>query len=328
MVRMKAIRISVFSDVLDNLVVEDVPGLPLAAEEARVKVMAACINPSDVKNVQGKMEGTTLPRIPGRDFAGIVVDGPSNLVGTEVWGTGGDVGFSRDGSHAEFITIPAEAASPKPRALTFEQAACVGVNFATAYQGLIRCAKLQAGETLLVTGASGGVGSAVLQLGQTLNANLIAVDRKPFKLESFEAVKLLGFVDASQTKLGESVAQITKGAGVDVVFDCVGGELFEPALSTLRQLGRYIAITSVGMRRVSFDLLDFYHRRLTLFGVDSRALTVTDCARLLDSMSPLFEAGRLWPSGISKRGTLADARELYSFVDRGGAGKAVFVAPH
>lgn len=325
---MKAIRISVFSADLDNLRVEDVPDLPLAAEEARVKVMAACVNPSDVKNVQGKMEGTTLPRIPGRDFAGIVADGPSNLVGTEVWGTGGDVGFARDGSHAEFITIPAEAASPKPRTLTFEQAACVGVNFATAYQGLIRCAKLRAGETLLVRGASGGVGSAVLQLGQTLNANLIAVDRKPFKPESFEGVKLLGYVDTSQIKLGESVGQITNGAGVDVVFDCVGGELFEPVLSTLRQLGRYVAITSVGTRRVSFDLLDFYHRRLTLFGVDSRALTVVHCAKLLRSMLPMFEAGRLRPSRISKRGTLADARELYSFVDRGGAGKAVFVAPH
>ena len=325
---MKAIRISVFSADLDNLRVEEVPDLPPAAEEARVRVIAACINPSDVKNVQGKMEGTTLPRIPGRDFAGIVVDGPSNLVGAEVWGTGGDVGFTRDGGHAEFITIPADAASRKPRNLTLEQAACVGVNFVTAYQGLIRCAKLQAGEILLVTGARGGVGLAVLQLGQMLNAKLIAVDRRPLAPGNFEGVKLLGRVDISRRKLGDTVREITNGAGVDVVFDCVGGELFEPALPTLGQLGRYVAITSVGTRRVSFDLLDFYHRRLTLFGVDSRALTVTDCAKLLDAMSPPFEAGRLWPSAISKRGTLADARDLYSFVDRGGAGKAVFVAPH
>ena len=254
---MKAIRIYAFSISLDNLRVENIPDLPLRPGEARVKVMAASVNPSDVKNVQGKMEGTTLPRVPGRDFAGIVVDGPANLVGTEVWGTGGDLGFTRDGSHAEFITIPMEAASPKPHNLTFEQAACVGVNFATAYQGLIRCAKLQVNETLLVTGARGGVGSAVLQLGQTLNVKLIAVDRKPFEPEAFEGVKLFGYVDTSQVKLGEAVRQITNDKGADVVFDCVGGELFEPALSTLKQLGRYVAITSVGTRRVSFDLLDF-----------------------------------------------------------------------
>jgi NADPH2:quinone reductase len=323
----KAIRINAFSDSLDNLKVENIPDPAIVPGEAKVRVLAASVNPSDVKSVQGKMEGTTLPRIPGRDFAGILVDGPSNLVGTEVWGTGGDVGFTRDGSHAEFLTIPVEAASPKPHNLTFEQAACVGVNFATAYLGLIRCAKLQVDETLLVTGARGGVGSAVLQLGQTLNARLIAVDRKPFDPEAFEGVKLFGYVDTSQVKLGEAVRQITNETGVDVVFDCVGGELFEPVLSTLRQLGRHIAITSVGMRRVSFDLLDFYHRRLTLLGVDSRALTVTDCAKLLDSMSPLFETGRLRSSRISKRGTLRDAYELYSFVANGGDGKAVFIAP-
>ncbi len=75
---------------------------------------------------------------------------------------------------------------------------------------------------------------------------------------------------------------------------------------------------------MSFDFLDFYHRRVTLFGVDTRALTVADCARLLGAMSPMFEAGRLQPSAVAKHGTLLDALELYSFVDKGGAGKAVF----
>jgi len=100
---------------------------------------------------------------------------------------------------------------------------------------------------------------------------------------------------------------------------------FEPVLSTLAHDGRQIAITSVGPGRVSLDLRDFYHRRLTLMGVDSRALTVTACARLLDRMSPLFVDRRLTPAGISKRGSLQDAQELYSYVGRGGGGKAVFV---
>ncbi|HYB76904.1 MAG TPA: zinc-binding alcohol dehydrogenase family protein [Candidatus Bathyarchaeia archaeon] len=323
--KVKAIRISAFSDSVDNLNVEKTPDVPLSSGEVKVSIMAACINPSDVKNLQGMMEGTTLPRIPGRDFAGVVVEDPSNLLGLEVWGTGGDVGFTRDGSHAEFMTLPVEAVLPKPRNLTFEQAACAGVSFATAYQGLIRCAKLQSGETLLVTGARGGVGSAVLKLGQALNAKLIAVDRKPFDAGVFEGVKLFAHVDTSQSKLVDAVRQITSAAGVDVVFDCVGGELFEPALSTVAQLGRYVAITSVGVRRVSFDLLNFYHRRLTLFGVDSRALTVTDCAKLLAAITPLFEAGSLRPSRILRRGSLGDARELYAFVASGGDGKAVFV---
>ena len=324
---MRAAYITAFSKTLENLRVETVPDPIVTRGEAKIKILAASVNPSDVKNIQGKMEGTILPRIPGRDFAGVVVDGPTNLLGTEVWGTGGDVGFTRDGTHAEFIVVPVEAVTPKPRSLSFEQAACVGVNFVTAYLGLVTRAKLQPGETLLVTGARGGVGSAALQLGQSVKARLIAVDRKPFEPAAFKGLDLMGYVDTSQTPLGDAVRQITNGMGVDVAFDCVGGELFEPVLSSLGQLGRHIAITSVGTRRVSFDLLNFYHRRLTLFGIDSRALTVTDSAKLLAAMTPDFEAGRLQPSPIAKRGTLSDVCELYAFVNNGGAGKAVLAVP-
>ena len=324
---MRAAYITAFSKTLENLRVETVPDPIVTSGEAKIKILAASVNPSDVKNIQGKMEGTILPRIPGRDFAGVVVDGPTNLLGVEVWGTGGDVGFTRDGTHAEFIVVPVDAVTLKPRRLSFEQAACVGVNFVTAYLGLVTRAKLQPGETLLVTGARGGVGSAVLQLGQNLKARLIAVDRKPFEPAAFKGLDLVGYVDTSQTSLGDAVRQITNGRGADVAFDCVGGELFEPVLSSLGQLGRHIAITSVGTRRVSFDLLNFYHLRLTLFGIDSRALTVTDSAKLLAAIMPEFEAGRLKPSLISKRGTLADVRELYAFVDNGGDGKAVLSAP-
>ena len=119
--------------------------------------------------------------------------------------------------------------------------------------------------------------------------------------------------------------ELTGGKGADVAFDCVGGELFEPVLSTLAPLGRQLVIASVGPRRVSFDLRDFYHRRSTLMGVDSRALTVTDCAQILNLMSPLFVDGRLRPVKISRRGLLRDAHELYSYVNRSGGGKAVFI---
>jgi len=323
---MRAAYITAFSKTFENLRVETVPDPIVTRGEAKIKILAASINPSDVKNVQGKMEGTILPRIPGRDFAGVVVDGPANLLGAEVWGTGGDVGFTRDGTHAEFIVVPVGAVIPKPHRLNFEQAACVGVNFVTAYLGLVTRAKLQPAETLLVTGARGGVGSAVLQLGQSLKARLIAVDRKPFEPATFKGLDLTGYVDTSQTPLSDAVRQVTNGMGVDVAFDCVGGELFEPALSSLGQLGRHIAITSVGTRRVSFDLLSFYHRRLTLFGIDSRALTVTDSSKLLAAMTPDFEAGRLQPSPVAQRGTLAEICELYAFVNNGGAGKAVLSA--
>lgn len=321
---MKALRISTFAENLENLSLEELPDPSLSSGEVKIKILAACLNPSDVKNVQGKMPNTALPRTPGRDFAGIVVDGPAKLIGTEVWGSGGDIGFTRDGSHAEFLVVPAAAVSQKPRNLSFEEAACVGVNFLTAYEGLFHRANLQEGETLLVTGAQGGVGSAVLQLGQTRNAKLIAVDRKPLQPKKFAGLNLLGHVDTSKSDLRAAVMEITKGHGVEVAYDCVGGHLFEPVLSTLGQLGRHVAITSAGSPRVTFDLLSFYHRRLTLLGVDSLSLSVIDGASLLTSMAPWFESGRLKPSPILKRASLEEARELYSYVGSGHPGKALF----
>jgi NADPH2:quinone reductase len=322
---MRALRFHEFGD-LSNLRVEEIAGAVPGDGEVNVRVRAASVNPSDVRNVEGKMEGTTLPRTPGRDFAG-VVEGPSSLAGMEVWGTGGDVGFTRDGSHADFIVIPSAAAVRKPATLTFEEAACVGVNFVTAYKGLVTRAELKAGETLLVSGASGGVGSAVLQLGQALGAKLIAADRTAEDASADGSLGLLGRVGTSDKQWTDAVRDLTGGKGVDIAFDCVGGELFEPMLSTLAHDGRQIAITSVGTRRVSFDLPDFYHRRLVLLGVDSRALTVNDCARLLDSLRPLFETGKLKPASIAMRGSLEDAAALYYHAGKGGRGKAVFVLP-
>ena len=310
---------------LHNLRLEDVPEPEFGSDEVKIRMRAASINPSDVRNIAGKMEGTTLPRIPGRDFAGVAVDGPAHLRDTEVWGTGGDIGFTRDGSHAEFLVIPAEAVVPKPYNLTFEEAACVGVNYVTAYEGIVERANLQAEETLLVTGARGGVGHAVLLLGQALGAKLIAVDRGPFDPRDYQGLNLLGHVDTSRDSLTAAVRELTDGRGVDIAYDCVGGDWFEPVLSTLAQRGRQIVITSVGPRRVGFDLRDFYHHRLTLLGVDSRALTTSDCARRLNSMAPLFLDGRLQPLAIARRGRLDDAGQLYSYVEEGKGGKAVFV---
>jgi NADPH:quinone reductase-like Zn-dependent oxidoreductase len=97
---------------------------PAANEStASVRIMAASINPSDAKNVAGAMKQTTLPRIPGRDFAGVVEAGPAKWIGAEVWGTGGDTGFTRDGTHAELIAVPMASLRRKPDTLSFDQAA-------------------------------------------------------------------------------------------------------------------------------------------------------------------------------------------------------------
>src|SRR5580698_6877828 len=108
---------------LDELGLQEIPMPVPAPGEVLVQVKAAAINPSDIKNVLGKMHETTVPRIPGRDFAGIVVEGPADLVGKSVFGSGGGLGFHRDGTHAQYVTLPANGVLPLPSNLNFAQAA-------------------------------------------------------------------------------------------------------------------------------------------------------------------------------------------------------------
>lgn len=123
---MRAIGFEAFGDPSVLEVVE--MAAPASGEStAVVRMVAASINPSDVENVAGAMKHTTLPRIPGRDFAGVVEAGPAKWIGAEVWGTGGDAGFTRDGTHAELIAVPVASLRRKPDTLSFDQAAAVGV---------------------------------------------------------------------------------------------------------------------------------------------------------------------------------------------------------
>ena len=325
---MKALRFSSFGDV-SVLHVEELPTPVPGPDEVLVQLHAAAINPSDAKNVQGKMKQITLPRTPGQDFAGVVIAGDKKIIGQEVWGTGGDIGFTRDGSHAEYIVIPKRGARSKPKSLSMVEAASVGRNYVTAYFGLVQKAQMKEGETVLVTGASGGVGSSVIKIAKSKAARVIAVYRQAPEPEKARQLGIDLALSSPSDDFSDRVKQFTKGKGVDVVFDCVGGPLFEVALSTLGMGGRQVNITSVGNTRVSFDLLDFYRRQLTLFGVNTITLDAIASADILEALRPAFEQGRLTPPEIARTCPLGDAVEAYRQVDLGAAGgKIVFTFPH
>jgi len=325
---MQALRFDEFGS-FGKVRLQTLPDPQPKSDELVVRIRAAALNPSDAKNILGRMEGTTLPRTPGRDFAGVVVTGPSQMIGAEVWGTGGDVGFTRDGAYAELLLVPVAGVRPKPKNLSFEEAAAAGTTFVTAFIGLIETAHFQSGETVLVTGAAGGVGSAVTQIAKWKGGRTIGADREPmspqrqteFGIDHY----LLSDSAENYKSMVDEARQISGGKGANVAFDCVGGPLFEPSLRSLGQLGRQVNITSVGDRRVSFDLLDFYHRRLSLFGVDSRSYDTVASATILEQLKPGFESGAFKPIPIVKRFTLSDAVQALSQVNDGTLnGKAVF----
>jgi NADPH:quinone reductase-like Zn-dependent oxidoreductase len=326
---MKALRFSSFGDFTGHLRVEEVPTPVAGPDEVLVKVYAASLNPSDWKNVLGQYKKTVLPRTPGQDFSGVIVAGDREVIGQEIWATGGDVGFTRDGSHAEYIVIPKRAARPKPKNLSFEEAARVGRTYVTAYIGLIEKAQLQEGETVLVTGASGGVGSSVVKLAKTRSARVIGVDLQAPDPETARRMGIDLALSSRSDDIPDRVRQFTQKKGVNVAFDCVGGPLFEVSLKTLAPGGRQVNIVSVGERRVSFDLVDFFIRRLSLFGLSTLSIDAVASADILDKLRPAFEQGKLTAPDIARTCSIDEAVEAYREGAGGAArGKIVIVFPH
>lgn len=309
---MRAIEFRQFGDPSQLQLVER-PDPHATDSTAIVRVAAASVNPSDVKNVAGGMKQTTLPRIPGRDYSGVVIEGPADWIGAEVWGTGGDVGFTRDGTYAELIEVPRASLVRKPEKLTHEEAASVGVTFLTAWIGVIEYAKLSEGETLAVIGA-GGVGGAAIQLAKYRGARAVALSRGPLP------------ADSPAAKMADMVIDTSEGIGdikADVVLNTVGGEMFETALKLATHHGRVIVISPGKQPRVSFELVAFYRKELQLFGVDSLHRDLTASSHTIRELVPAFESGALFPPRVSRAFPLEQAQEAYRLIASGSSGRVV-----
>ena len=293
--------------------------------EVLVEVKAAGINPSDVKNVLGFFPAyTTLPRIPGRDFAGIVRQGPAELIGRNVWGTGLGLGFSQDGSHAEFIALPAAGCALMPARLSFVEAAACGVPYTTAWDGIGR-AKVGPGKNFLVIGANGAVGRAAIALGKALGARVVAAVRRPEQAAALEKLGYETLVLGAAEKLGEQVQQ-KFGRFADAIFETTVARL-PASIRAAEKHGAICVITAPGMGQltVDFPVLDFYRRGLTLVGVNTLLHDTGSCAKMLDAFSVFFDSVGLPPPPRPREMPLSQGLEAYSLVNAGASEKIVLV---
>ena len=323
---MRAVQIEKFGDPA-TLQIHDVPQPRPNHGEVLVEIRAASINPSDAKNVQGAMKHTTLPRIPGRDFAGVVIDGDPALLGMEVWGTGGDLGFTRDGTHAQYIVLPKEAVQPKPKSLTMEQAASSGVTYITAWLCLMEAAKAQSGENVVVIGATGGVGSAAVQIAVWKGMHVIGTIRHDRDRQTLQQAGA-DVINSETEDLAAAVKTMTNNQGANVIIDTVGGEMVLKALSALAPSGRLTEITvPPKQQQVSIDLLDLYRRQLRIIGVNTLEWTAKNCAEILALLNPGFEAQALRVLGGIDKQNLEQAASAYEQVVNHSKNKVVLI-PH
>lgn len=324
---MRAIQIDKHGPV-SELRVAEVREPQIGPDEVRVRIEAAAINPSDVGSRLGWFPGFPLPRILGRDFAGAVVEGPSDLVGVPVWGSGGDLGFTRDGAHAETIVVPKTSVVRRPRNLSAEQAAAVGVPFVTAWMAL-ELAGLAPGETVLVSGAAGAVGTAAIQLARHRGARAIALVRNALEAQRLRPGEVVAAARFDSPGFPEDMVELVRAhtgeRGCDVALNGVGAPVFDSMLGALRDGGRMIVYSAVAGREVKLDLLTLYRRHIRISGLTTGIVGVVRAAEILRVLTPLFESGALRPPEISARFSLANANDAYAAVQGGVAGKVVLV---
>jgi NADPH:quinone reductase len=270
--------------------------LSRAANELLIEVKAAAVNPSDVKAATGLMPYAVFPRTPGRDYAGLVLDGPADWIGREVFGSSGDLGIRRDGTHATHLAVEADAVVEKPKNISWEEAAGIGVPFVTAIEGFRRAGMPKSDETVLVMGVNGKVGQAAVQIASWHGARVIGVVRKREPYEGHANGKV-DVVDASVTDVATRVRELTDGKGADIVFNTVGDPYFQAVHKSLALRGRQILIAAID-RIVSFNILEFYRGQHTYVGIDTLGLSSVATGAVLRELGPGFASGHLKPFPI------------------------------
>lgn len=302
----------------EQLKIEDIPAPNGSAPGAVIRVVASGINPSDAKNVQGRFPQTTLPRTPGRDFAGVVIEASNDeWVGRAVFGSGGEFGFTRDGAHSELIYVPETALCPKPDNMSFEQAGCVGAPYVTAWLALQK-ADVKPGETVAVIGAAGAVGSAAVQIARWRGARVICVERAPRPDATADVIY------TGEKSAAAGVRALTGGSGANVCIDTAG--LVAEGLQALARGGRMIVITAPANPRVAIDILAFYRAELQMAGIDSLKLDGAQCGEILRSLVPGFESGALWIEPPIRTFPLEGVVDAYSAVlYHSAAGRCVLI---
>ncbi|HVD84906.1 MAG TPA: zinc-binding alcohol dehydrogenase family protein [Bradyrhizobium sp.] len=285
--------------------------LSRAANEVLIEIAAAAVNPSDVKAATGLMAYAVFPRTPGRDYAGVVIDGPSGWTGREVFGSSGDLGIRRDGTHATHLAIEADAVVEKPKNLSWDEAAGIGVPFVTAMEGFRRAGMANKDETVLVMGVNGKVGQAAVQIASWHGARVIGVVRKNEPYEG-HANSSVDVIDASAMDAATRVRELTDGKGADIVFNTVGDPYFQAAHQSLALRGRQILIAAIE-RIVQFNILEFYRGQHTYVGIDTLGLSSVATGAVLKELVPGFASGHLKPFPIQPAAiySLENARSAF-----------------
>jgi len=312
---------------VDALTWKEIPTPSPKAGEVLVEIKAASLNFPDLLIVQNKYQmKPALPFVPGSEFAGVVQaagEGVRHLqVGQRVACLSGTGGF---GTHN---VVPAQICVPLPDSFSMVDAAAFIMTYATSHHALVDRAQVKAGETVLVLGAAGGVGTAAIQVAKAMGARVIAAastDDKCALCKSLGADETLNY---STQNLRETVKALTAGAGPDVIYDPVGGDFAEPAFRSIAWRGRYLVVGFAAGPIPSLPLNLALLKGASIVGVfwgDFARREPKANAAMMAELAQWYEAGKIKPV-IDSTMPMAELKAAYVHMgSRGVKGKLVMV---
>ncbi len=329
---MKAVRIHEFGGP-EVLRYEGISDPKLRHDQVLVRVQACALNHLDLWVRKG-LPGVSLPHIPGSDVAGEIVEVGDYVVGFHlgqrvllapmhfcnrcakcVSGLQNQcpdftvLGNRVDGGNCELIAVPAVNVIPIPDTLDFNQAASVPLVFLTAWHMLVGRAGIRPGQTVLVLGASSGVGIAAIQVAKLFHARVITTAGDQKKLEKARELGADHGINHYHQKISEEVKRLTNHAGVDIVVEHVGAATWEESMKCLKPGGTLVTCGATSGPNASFDLRFLYSRQLSLLGSYMGTM-----GELYDVLGHLF-AGRLKPV-VDRVFALQDIRDAHEYMEK------------
>ena len=303
----------------ESLVLEELASPPVGDGDVRIRVRAAGVNFPDLLIIKGQYQfKPEMPFAPGAEVAGEVLEvGPAVTTlapGDRV------IGMSRWNGYADEVVVPADRCLAMPPAMSFEVAAGFSMTYGTSYHALAQRGRLVSGESLLVHGAAGGVGTAAVEIGQCLGARVIATGGSDEKLatvrERFGVDHTVNYRTESTWK--DRVKELTGGRGADVIYDPVGGEIFEQSLRCINWEGRLLVVgfASGTIPKAPANLILL--KGCQIVGVFWGAFVTRspdENRANFEQLFAWFEAGRLRPL-VSHTLPLTDAAEAMRMIER------------
>ena len=311
----------------DALTWKEIPTPQPKAGEVLLEIKAASLNFPDLLIVQNKYQmKPALPFVPGSEYAGIVQavgEGVTHLqVGQHVACLSGTGGF---GTHT---LAPAALCMPLPDAFPFVDAAAFIMIYATAHHGLVDRAQLKAGETVLVLGAAGGVGTAAIQIAKACGAKVIAAASTDAKCELCKSIGADATINYSSGNLRDAVKALTDGKGPDVIYDPVGGDFAEQAFRTIARRGRYLVIGFAAGPIPALPLNLPLLKSASIVGVfwgDFAKHEPKANAAMMQELAKMYAAGKIKPV-IDRSMPMAELKAAFAHMgSRGVMGKLVLV---